>query len=55
VERVWKISYADAQKPFFEVKVHWLFHERNPGLFKFIAEVTARMGGAESDPAAAFF
>lgn len=50
VDRVWKMAKADAAKPFSEVKDHWLFHERNPGMFKFIAELSARMGADSPIP-----
>lgn len=50
VKRVWNMGYQDAQKDFSEVKDHWLFHKRNPGGFKFIAELTARMGATSPIP-----
>lgn len=50
VDRVWGLAAADAAKPFKEVKDHYLFHERNPGLFKFIAELFIRAGAKEPWP-----
>ena len=50
VDRVWRLASSDAAKPFSEVKDHYLFHERNPGLFKFIAELTIRAGAKSPAP-----
>lgn len=50
VTRVWNMGFQDAQKDFFEVKDHYLFHDRNPGLFKFITEIAARLGATSPLP-----
>lgn len=50
IDRVWNFALRDAAKPFSEVKDHYLFHKRNPGLFKFIAELTARAGATSPVP-----
>lgn len=50
IEEVWNIAYADAQKPFDEVKDHYLFFKRNPGLFKFIVELSIRAGAESPAP-----
>lgn len=48
--RVWRMARRDANQPFSEVKDHALYHKRSPGLFKFIAEITARMGATTPIP-----
>lgn len=50
VDRVWNFAVNDAAKPFWEVKDHYLFHGKSPGLFKFIAEITARIGAKSPIP-----
>jgi hypothetical protein len=44
VYRIMDIANFRAEKPFFEVKDHLLFHGRNPALFLFIAELASRAG-----------
>ncbi len=48
--RVWRMGVADAKRPFFEVKDRFLFHKRNPGFFKAMAELTARSGATSPRP-----
>ncbi len=48
--RVWRMAKYNASKPFEQVKDHALFHKRNPGLFKFIAELTIRAGAKSPIP-----
>jgi hypothetical protein len=48
--RVWRLAKINAVRPFAEVKNHALFHGRNPGLFKFIAELTQRAGAKSPIP-----
>lgn len=50
IDEVWDIAYADAQKPFSEVRDHYLFFKRNPGLFKFIVELSIRAGAKTPTP-----
>ncbi len=50
IDRVWNFAIEDASKPFLEVRDHYLFHGRSPGLFKFIAEMTARLGAKSPIP-----
>lgn len=45
VYRVFKLAKRQAAPPFFEVKNHAIFFDRNPGLFMFVAELFVR-GGA---------
>ena len=52
--RVWRMATLNAVKPFAEVKDHALFHGRNPGLFKFIAELASRAGAKSPVPLQVF-
>lgn len=52
--RVWRMGLVNAAKPFAEVKDHALFHGRNPGLFKFIAELSVRAGAKSPIPLQVF-
>ncbi len=52
--RVWRMASFNAKQPFNEVKDHALFHKRNPGLFKFIAELTIRAGAKSPIPLQVF-
>ena len=47
VERIFRVAQAQSARPFFEVKNHALYFDRNPGLFMFVAELFVR-AGAES-------
>jgi hypothetical protein len=44
------MAIDDAAKPFSEVKDHALYHRRSPGLFKFIAQLSARAGAQSPIP-----
>jgi hypothetical protein len=44
VDRIFRLAKKQAEKPFFEVKNHAIFFDRNPGLFMFIAELFVRFG-----------
>ncbi len=42
--KVWRRAKERSIKPFFEVKDHMLYHERNPAIFQFIVELYQRAG-----------
>lgn len=44
VYRVFRLAKSQAEPPFFEVKNHAIFFDRNPGLFMFVAELFVRAG-----------
>lgn len=50
VARVWGLAKINADQPFSATKDHWLFHNRNPGMFKFIAEISMRLGAKSPIP-----
>jgi len=50
VERLMTIAAERADKPFSAVRDHLLFHGRAPGLFIFVLEVYARLGGQSPIP-----
>ena len=54
VLRVWRMARFDGEKPYSEVKGHFLFHDRNPGLFKFMAELSYRLGARSPIPLQVF-
>ncbi len=53
------LTYRDAlkksERPFFSVKTHFLYFERNPGLFVFVAEMLIRSGIRDIFPLRLFF
>ncbi|MCG8570220.1 MAG: hypothetical protein MJB14_08780 [Spirochaetes bacterium] len=52
--KVWREAVKQASKPFLEVKDHFLYRKKNPGLFVFIAEMFIRMGAKSPFPVQLF-
>ena len=50
VYRVFKLAKRQAEPPFFDVKNHAIFFDRNPGMFMFVAELFVRAGATEPFP-----
>jgi hypothetical protein len=50
VYRVFRLAKRQAEPPFFEVKNHAFFFDRNPGLFRFAAELFVPAGASEPIP-----
>ena len=50
VYRVFKLAKRQAEPPFFEVKNHIIFFDRNPGMFMFAAELFVRAGATTPLP-----
>jgi hypothetical protein len=50
VARIYRLATNQADKPFFEVRNHALFFDRNPGLFMFSAELMVRAGARSPYP-----
>jgi len=50
VYRIFKLANKQASRPFFEVKNHAIFFDRNPGLFMFVAELFVRAGATTPLP-----
>lgn len=54
VGRLMSLAQGLAKQPFTEVREHFLFHGRNPGLFMFVVESWVRMGGESPVPLQVF-
>jgi hypothetical protein len=50
VYRVFRLAQRQAARPFFEVRNHAIFFDRNPGMFMFAAELFARAGATTPLP-----
>lgn len=50
VYRIFKLANRQATPPFFEVKNHVIFFDRNPGMFMFAAELFVRAGATTPFP-----
>jgi len=50
VYRVFRLAKGQAEQPFFDVKNHGIFFDRNPGLFMFAAELFVRAGATTPFP-----
>jgi hypothetical protein len=50
VYRIFKLAKRQAAQPFFEVKNHVIFFDRNPGMFMFVAELFVRAGATTPFP-----
>jgi hypothetical protein len=50
VYRVFRLAQRQAAPPFFDVKNHALYFDRNPGLFMFVAELFVRAGASTPLP-----
>jgi hypothetical protein len=50
VYRIFRLANRQAERPFFEVKNHAIFFDRNPGLFMFVAELFVRAGATTPLP-----
>lgn len=50
VYRVFRLANDQAARPFFEVRNHAIFFDRNPGLFMFVAELFVRAGATTPFP-----
>jgi len=50
VYRIFRLANRQAALPFFEVKNHAIFFDRNPGLFMFVAELFVRAGATTPFP-----
>jgi hypothetical protein len=50
VHRIFRLAREQAAPPFFDVKNHAIFFDRNPGMFMFVAELFVRAGAATPFP-----
>jgi hypothetical protein len=50
VYRVFRLAKRQAEPPFFDVKNHAIFFDRNPGMFMFVAELFVRAGATTPFP-----
>lgn len=50
VHRIFRLAVDQAAPPFFEVKHHGIFFNRNPGMFMFVAELFVRGGATTPFP-----